>query len=1045
MPLNLIVLFLLFVSSNLFAQIPLNNALSFAPPPSDRSMVYLAEIFGNVDGVLAGTGSQIFGHLMEIFNSTVLALGSILVMYAIIGGTLNTAQEGEFLGKQWSSIWVPVRSVIGVSILAPKASGFSVIQILIMWIIVQGVGAADKVWNVTLDYLNQGGAIIQLQQSSAQISGGSDSNPAYEGAITMLAGQVCMKGLQELIEVRRKQLLDQKANNVGPCSDAVTNVNNNWKDFCSTSVPQFISSFDAVSSQQESTADSVVVSLPNFANSIQFYKNLNGICGKLKWNKVTPNTNITLNANQQNNFILARAIATQQMYNFLTPVALSMVNNSPAITQDPNFKNSDCANELLYGQAPNQYCYGRQQFGVALNKNGAVCQSTTDCDMWSNTPNSKASSVLFTGTEFNSAVGSYQGLMSPVLNLINQFGDSKKVASAKAREFIQKSKQEGWIFAGSYFFNLVELTQSTVNNPVTRDSNSGLDGSELLSQQFDQQVGCDQTPPNTLCWLFKENDSSGQNFAKLARLKVLITGNSTNSNAASLCTSNLRAPGKQSTGYISNPELFTKMPCSNTVLGYIGNSFFLNVAGSQDAPKDLKLTLGSNLVANINAPDLGWPSFACGGFLCIGRVVGALIWTIFWAVNTAITTVVKYVVNYLIDGLIIYPIKQIIFPVLEKAYNIINTPSLNPIVNLANLGGYMIQETVNGYFFMMANALIGATPILGPVFMLIMAFALPLYAAWLSLFLGIGFSTAYFVPLVPYLTFTFGAIGWLFAVIEAMVAAPVLALGVMSLEGEGVVGKSEQGFLLIVNVFLRPAMMIIGFILGISLSYVSVWMLQAGFTRAADFLVNDDWNVITEMKSDDIFVAIFARGFYVFIYISIYTLLVQKAFTMIYILPDKVMRWIGGSAETYGSEAAQWMEETKNKAKQFGEATDKGMAQGFGKFQESSAEVASDVASGITGGISAAYKKLTGGKSDDSGAVNPSGTNSQSPSGGSSPAGGDASAADPSAADASAADASTADAGAGGASTADAGAGGGEASASSAAKAAATGGATGGV
>lgn len=134
-----------------------------------------------------------------------------------------------------------------------------------------------------------------------------------------------------------------------------------------------------------------------------------------------------------------------------------MVNNSPAITQDPNFKNSDCANGLLLGQAPNQYCYGRQQFGVALNKNGAVCQSTTDCDMWSNTPGLQASSVLFTGTEFNSAVGSYQGLMSPVLNLINQFGGSKKAASAKAREFIQKSKQEGWIFAGSYFLIWLNL------------------------------------------------------------------------------------------------------------------------------------------------------------------------------------------------------------------------------------------------------------------------------------------------------------------------------------------------------------------------------------------------------------------------------------------------------------------------------------------------------------------------------------------------------------------------------------------------------------
>ena len=116
---------------------PLTNALSFAPPPSDNSVMFLGQIFGIVDGVLSGTGSQIFGKMMGVFNAAVLALGSIVLMYTLLIGTMNTAHEGEFLGKKWSSIWLPARCSIGMSLLVPKASGYCIMQVFIMWIVIK--------------------------------------------------------------------------------------------------------------------------------------------------------------------------------------------------------------------------------------------------------------------------------------------------------------------------------------------------------------------------------------------------------------------------------------------------------------------------------------------------------------------------------------------------------------------------------------------------------------------------------------------------------------------------------------------------------------------------------------------------------------------------------------------------------------------------------------------------------------------------------------------------------------------------------------------
>ena len=173
------------------------SVMSFAPPATDVSVVFLGNLFGIVDGVLHGSGSQIMGSMFAVFNAAVLALGGIIIMYTLIVSTLNTAHEGAMIGKKWSSLWVPVRATLGLALLIPKASGYCLMQIFIMWVVVQGVGAADKVWNAALSYLNRGGMIIHAQTNP--IKNLNNAGPAAQlvnGAAVMLAGQVCMQGLQ---------------------------------------------------------------------------------------------------------------------------------------------------------------------------------------------------------------------------------------------------------------------------------------------------------------------------------------------------------------------------------------------------------------------------------------------------------------------------------------------------------------------------------------------------------------------------------------------------------------------------------------------------------------------------------------------------------------------------------------------------------------------------------------------------------------------------------------------------------------------------------
>lgn len=115
----------------------------FDPPPGDISLMVLNQVFG---GLLQG-GQDAFGNSITTFNSAVLALGGILAAYTILAGTLGTAHDGEMLGKKFSSVWIPIRYALGTALVLPVLpGGYCIMQQIVMWLVVQGVGLADMVW-----------------------------------------------------------------------------------------------------------------------------------------------------------------------------------------------------------------------------------------------------------------------------------------------------------------------------------------------------------------------------------------------------------------------------------------------------------------------------------------------------------------------------------------------------------------------------------------------------------------------------------------------------------------------------------------------------------------------------------------------------------------------------------------------------------------------------------------------------------------------------------------------------------------------------------
>lgn len=139
----------------------------FAPAVHDQSLVYLYGIFGTLNDVIPAPGAAkitmtqltLLGTLFSKFNTIMLAVGVLIVVYTTIVGILNTAHEGQFMGKNWNNLWIPIRTVMGIAALIPTGSGYSGIQIIMMWVIVQGIGAADTLWTAAIGFYAQNGSM----------------------------------------------------------------------------------------------------------------------------------------------------------------------------------------------------------------------------------------------------------------------------------------------------------------------------------------------------------------------------------------------------------------------------------------------------------------------------------------------------------------------------------------------------------------------------------------------------------------------------------------------------------------------------------------------------------------------------------------------------------------------------------------------------------------------------------------------------------------------------------------------------------------------
>src|SRR6218665_1579708 len=87
--------------------------MPFSPSQDDVTVGILGHIFGPIIDVLVkgldpntvSSASSLLGMLFSVFNSGVLVVGSVIVSYVATMGAVNTANDGEAMGKARSNVF----------------------------------------------------------------------------------------------------------------------------------------------------------------------------------------------------------------------------------------------------------------------------------------------------------------------------------------------------------------------------------------------------------------------------------------------------------------------------------------------------------------------------------------------------------------------------------------------------------------------------------------------------------------------------------------------------------------------------------------------------------------------------------------------------------------------------------------------------------------------------------------------------------------------------------------------------------------------------
>lgn len=225
---------------------------------------------------------------------------------------------------------------------------------------------------------------------------------------------------------------------------------------------------------------------------------------------------------------------------------------------------------------------------------------------------------------------------------------------------------------------------------------------------------------------------------------------------------------------------------------------------------------------------------------------------------------------------------------ITKKFTTDRTSETNPLVAQQAVGAWILGIAQSIFAVLVTGA---AIPVLGDSFIGATLAFLPFVLSVIVAAMVIVF----YLPMLPFIIWIGNLIGWIVMLFQAMLGIPIWLVSFMRNDTDGFVGKTGQGYLLILEGFLRPSLMIFAL-------YFAFYLLVP-VTKIVNFFFLFVTNSIYSNVS-----SFFAVCYYIFT-IVIYAVLLNKImvilFNLIESIPDKILTWIGSNVNSIMSNSGK--------------------------------------------------------------------------------------------------------------------------------------------
>jgi conjugal transfer/type IV secretion protein DotA/TraY len=215
---------------------------------------------------------------------------------------------------------------------------------------------------------------------------------------------------------------------------------------------------------------------------------------------------------------------------------------------------------------------------------------------------------------------------------------------------------------------------------------------------------------------------------------------------------------------------------------------------------------------------------------------------------------------------------------------------VSPIVTLKNLGDY-VMAVGSGLVGLQAAAVVvdgatggaasaslpGAGSVVGTA--LTKGSAGLVSIGWIVLLVGTVMSV--YVPMIPWIVWISGLVAYCSSVLEALISMPLHSMSHMHTEGEGMGQATTKGYLMILQVFARPAVMLIAFFTAGALSIALGTLVTRGFVQAMAAAQGDSVTGLASILA------------YLVLYLVVMIVTLQSIFSLIVDIPDRVISYLG--------------------------------------------------------------------------------------------------------------------------------------------------------